>query len=92
MHQIRDELKMQYFERKHITKTFNNHIFFSYFLFIDNFEIHRNMYYALKTFYLILIYLSYEKRHKIINIFILILNPHDINLKTIMKIFNKIIK
>ena len=83
---------MQYFERDHITKTFNIYISFSYFLFINDFEIYRNMYRALKTFYFISIYLFYEKRRKIVNVFILILNLYDINLKTIVKTFNKIIK
>ena len=92
MHQIRDELKMQYFEHKHIAKTFNNYISFSYFLFIDDFEIYRNMYHILKTFYFILICFSYEKRRKIVNVFILILNSHDVNLKTVVKVFDKIIK
>ena len=87
MHQIRDELRMKYFDRKHIAKAFNNQISFLYLLFINDFEIHRNIYRILKTFYFISIYLSYEKRRKIINIFTLILNSHDVNLKTIMKIF-----
>ena len=92
MHQIRDELKMQYFEHKHIAKTFNNYTSFSYLLFINDFEIYRNMYRAFKAFYFISIYLFYEKRRKIINVFILILNSYDVNLKTIIKVFNKIIK
>ena len=83
---------MQYFECKYIAKIFDNYISFSYFLFIDDFGIYRNMYRVLKAFYFILFYFSYEKRRKIVNVFILTLNSHDVNLKTIMKTFNKIIK
>ena len=43
MYQIFDELKVQHFDRKYVKKVFDkSHVSFSYFLFIDEFEIHRN--------------------------------------------------
>ena len=50
------------------------------------------MYRALKVFYLILIYLIYEKRRKLINIFILILNSYNIKLEEVIKVFYKFIR
>ena len=48
-----------------------------YYYFINNFGIYKNIYRILKIFYLILIYLNYIERKKFINIFILVLKPHD---------------
>ena len=93
LHLTRDELKIQYFDRKHFAKVFNkSHISLFYLLFIDNFKLHKNMYRALKNFYLILIYLSYVERKKMTNVFILILSFHDINVQDMMKVFNKSIR
>ena len=83
---------MKYFKRKYIIKIFNNYISFLYLLFINNFKTYRNIYRALKGFYLIPIYLLYEKRYKIINIFILILNFYEIDIKIVTEAFNKSIK
>ena len=83
---------MKHFDRNYVTKVFNNHIFFLYLLFINNFNIYRNIYRALKIFYLILIYFSYKERRKIINIFILTLRSYKINLINVIKAFYKLIK
>ena len=62
-----------------------------YLLFIDDFEIYKNIYKALKVFYLIFIYLNYEKRKKFVNVFTLILKSYNVKLNNIMKIFIKFI-
>ena len=83
---------MKYFDRNYITKVFNNYISFLYLLFINNFNIYRNIYRTLKIFHLILIYLSYKEKYKIINIFILTLKSYKINLINIIEAFRKLIK
>jgi len=50
------------------------------------------MYRALKTFYLISKYLFYNKRRKIVNYFVLILESHRANIKNIIKVFVKLIR
>ena len=64
----------------------------SYLLFIDDFEIHRNIYRALKTFYLIPVYLNYQERRKLANVFILLLNSHETKIENIVKVFSKSIR
>ena len=63
-----------------------------YFLFIDNFDIYRNIYRALKKFYFISTNLNYKERRKFVNIFILILESHDVTFEYIVKVFFKSIK
>lgn len=44
LHQIREDLKIQYFDREQFAKIFDNsYIFILYLLFVDDFDIHRNM-------------------------------------------------
>ena len=93
LHLTKDELKVQYFDREHFAKVFNkSHTSLSYLLFIDDFEIHRNMYRVLKIFYLISVCLSYVERRKMTNVFILTLNSHDANVQDVMKVFNRSIR
>ena len=88
--QTHDKFKIIYFDREMLAEVFDKpHIFFLYFLFIDDFSVHRNIYCVLKTFYFISTCLSYKKRRKIVNVFTLILNSHEINFDEIMKFFNK---
>ena len=91
IYQIRDKLEVKYFDRKYIIKVFNDYTSFSYFLFINNFEIYYNIYRALKVFYLILVYLIYKKRRKLVNIFILILKSYKVNIYDITKVFSRLI-
>ena len=63
-----------------------------YLLFINNFEIYKNIYRALKAFYLIFAYLNYLEKRKFINIFILLLNLYEIKIEKIIKVFNKLIR
>ncbi len=63
-----------------------------YLLFIDNFNVYRNMYCVLKAFYLILACLIYKKRRKIINVFTFTLEFYKTKLKTIVEAFFKLIK
>ena len=93
MHQTFDELKIQHFDRKYVKKVFDkSHVSFSYFLFIDEFEIHKNIYRFLKIFYLISTALFYKKRRKIVNIFTFILNSHETKIKNIVEIIHKSIQ
>ena len=50
------------------------------------------MYRALKGFYLIFACLSYEEWRKIVNVFILTLEPHEANIKTVIEVFDKAIR
>ncbi len=61
-------------------------------MFIDNFKVYRNIYRAFKVFYLILIYLDYIEYRKLVNIFILILEPYSTNIINIIKVFSKFIQ
>ena len=83
---------MKHFDRNYITKVFNNYISFLYLLFINNFNIYRNIYYTLKIFYFILIYLSYKEKYKIINIFILTLKSYKANFINVIEAIYKLIK
>ena len=92
IHQTRDELKIEYFDKEYVVEVFNQfYVFFFYFLFVDDFEIHRNMYRFFKAFYLILICLFYKKRRKIINVFILILNFYDVDMKNVVEAIRRFI-
>ena len=64
-------------------------LYFSYLLFINNFDVYRNIYRTLKAFYLIPVYLKYTKRKKLANIFILSLRPYNINIKDVVEVFSK---
>ena len=93
LHSIRAKLKISHFDRNHVKRFFSQtHLFLLYLLFIDEFEIHRNMYRSLKAFYLIFANLSYEKRRKIVNVFTLTLEFHNVALETVVKVFFKNIK
>ncbi len=68
------------------------YIFLLYLLFINNFNIYRNIYCVLKAFYLILVYLVYKKQQKIINIFTLTLESYRTKLKIVINFFFKSIR
>ena len=88
LHSTRAELKISHFDRDHVKRFFSQtHLSLLYLLFIDEFEVHRNMYRSLKAFYLIFANLSYEKRRKIVNVFTLTLESHDVALEDVVKIF-----
>ena len=93
LHSTRKKLKIVYFERQHFEIFFSIfHTSFLYLLFIDDFDVHRNMYRVLKTFYLISTCLIYENRRKVINVFTLILNSHETKILNVMKVFFKLIR
>ena len=50
------------------------------------------MYRALKTFYLIFIYLTYKKRRKLVNVFTLSLKSYKTKLSDVVKVFVKFIQ
>ena len=92
-HFIRKELEIMYYDRKYVENYFSrSHLSFFYLLFIDDFDVHRNMYRALKTFYLIFVNLSYEKKRKIVNVFIFILDSHDATTIDVVKFFFRTIR
>ena len=62
-----------------------------YFLFIDDFEIHKNTYYVFKVFYFISICLNYAERKKFANVFNLFIKSYNINIKNVIKVFRKFI-
>ena len=86
-------MKIDYFDREYVEDFFSFfYILLLYFLFIDNFDIYRNIYRALKVFYFISTNLSYKKRRKLVNIFTLILKLYSVIFKYIVEIFFKSIK
>ena len=93
LHSTREELKIDYFDREYVEDFFSAlNFFLSYFLFINAFGVHRNMYRFLKVFYLISANLFYEKRRKLANVFTLTLDSHDATLDNVVKIFFKFIR
>ena len=63
-----------------------------YFFFINDFKMYKNIYKVLKFFYLIFIYLNYNERRKIINVFTLILKSYNAKLNNVVKVFIKFIE
>ena len=90
LHPTRGELEVAHFGREHI-EAFNSNPYFSlpYLLFIDDFGIHRNMYRALKAFYLIPACLPFDERRKLANIFTLTLGPHGANINDVVEAFRR---
>ena len=85
-----NKFKIIYFNREMLVEIFDkSHIFFSYFLFIDNFDVYCNIYRVFKTFYFISTYLFYKKRRKIVNVFTLTLNFYNVNFDEMIKFFDK---
>jgi hypothetical protein len=62
----------------------DNLISLLFILFIDDFSIYKNIYRALKGFYIILASLNYKERRKSLNKFILILGLYGTPLKAII--------
>ena len=93
IHQIKEKLEIKYFDRDYVIEVFDkSHIFLFYFFFVDDFEIHKNIYKSFKIFYLILIYLFYKNRKKIVNNFTLIFESHEINMKNVIDFIRKFIQ
>ena len=93
LHSTKNELKIEYFDRNWFIEIFNKFfLFLFYFLFVNDFEIHKNMYRFLKIFYLIFVNFLYKKRRILINVFIVILNSHDAHFKNVIEIFDKTIR
>ena len=89
----REKLKISYFDHEYIQNNFVNiYIFLFYLLFINDFDVHKNMYKVLKIFYLILANLIFHKRRKIINVFIFIFELYEIALKNVIDVIAKFIR
>lgn len=84
----RGELKIQRYDRQYLVETYatkGRKVYsLSFALFVDDFEVHRNMYRAIKAFYWILFALSYAKRRKLANCFTISLGSHDADMKDIV--------
>lgn len=89
LHQTRGELEVQCFGRQHLEHlTSSPYKSLPYLLFIDDFGVHRNMYRALKAFYLIPACLEYSERRKLANVFTLSLGPHGASLNDVVEAFD----
>ena len=90
-HPICGELKVTYFGQESLSTNFTQKSVcsLSMLLFIDDFRIHQNMYQALKTFYWISTCLSYSEQHKVVNVFTLSLEPHEVSVENVVKVFVK---
>ena len=86
-----EKLKIDHFKREHIIKMFTSLFILSLslILFVDNFDVHRNMYCTLKAFYWISVNLSYKEQCKVTNIFTLSLRSHETDVREIVKVFIK---
>lgn len=99
---MRGELEVSYFGREYLEALVtpqalvsqSSSLFLSllYLLFIDNFGVHRNIYRALKAFYLIPAYLDYEERRKLANVFTLILGPYGAKIENVIGAIKESIK
>lgn len=90
LHQTRGELEVAYFGRQKLESlAINPHKSLPYFLFIDDFGVHRNMYRALKAFYLIPACLEYSERRKLANVFTLSLGPHGAKIEDVVEAFSR---
>lgn len=93
MHPTRGELEVLEYGREYLEKIVTKpHTFLPYLLFIDDFGVHRNMYRALKAFYIIPVCLSYAERRKVANVFTLTLGPHGAEMKDVVEGFRKPIR
>ena len=93
MQQTRAELEVTHFGRKRLQAFVTKpHISLPYLLFVDDFGVHRNMYRALKAFYLIPACLDYQERRKLANVFTLSLGPHGAKIEEVVEAFSKPIR
>ena len=90
LHPTRGELEVHCFGRQRLEDlTATPYKSLPYLLFIDDFGVHRNMYRALKAFYLIPACLEYSERRKLANVFTLTLGPHGASLDDVVEAFHR---
>ena len=93
LNSTREKLKVSYFDREYVQNNLVNiDISLSYLLFIDDFDVHKNMYRTLKVFYLISTNLTFHERRKIVNVFIFTLESHEAALKDVIDAIAKPIR
>ena len=86
LNQTRGELEVSHFGRETLESTaLEPFLSFPYLLFVDDFGIHRNMYRALKAFYLIPACLGYDERRKLANVFTVTLGPHGADIDNVIE-------
>ena len=99
---IRDELEIETFERQYFTMIFFHRktnmieivdqfarecVSMSFFMFLNEFELFRNVYRSMMSVYIISTILSYRKRNRRANCLILILRLHEIKLDDVVEAF-----
>ena len=92
VHALRAELEVQKYGRDHLETRHSTTCSvrsMPILVFVDDFGIFRNMYRALKGFYVTLAGLPYSERRKIANNFTLTLGPHGANLSQTVSCFKK---
>jgi hypothetical protein len=82
---LRDELELMTFDREFLTSQLNREIqFCSFVIFVDAFDLYRNMYRFLIEVYALSTTLSHKERQKSINCFVLTLDSHEVNFRNII--------
>ncbi|PYH97238.1 hypothetical protein BO71DRAFT_142846 [Aspergillus ellipticus CBS 707.79] len=91
MHPLRAELEIKYYGRSYFQWLSEqpNIRSIPFLLFIDDFGVHRNMYKALKAFYLTPAGLTYRERRYLDNSFTLTLGPYGAKMEDSIQVFKK---
>lgn len=75
---IKEELKIETYERDHLTKIFEfDVVSMSLMFFTNDFDLYRNMYRSLSKIYLTIVDQTLKKRQKILNELSITLESHD---------------
>ncbi len=85
---IREELEFKTFDKKSLINNLNHKmLFFLFVIFIDEFELYKNVNHLMNDIYAISIILCELKKQKSKNAFILILSSHETKLKNVFDYF-----
>ena len=88
LHSLRGELEVQCYTRPYLSQlSQRGTIALPFMLFIDDFGVHRNMYKALKGFYLSPATLSYSNRRRLANHYTISLGPHGVSVDDMVDSF-----
>ena len=83
---LRCDIETEHYGRKHLEAfaDYNNRISLLFFLFINDFGIHRNMYRVIKGFYIIPACLLFDERRKPANVFTFTLGPYEASFRDVV--------
>lgn len=85
---IRIELELEIFDRNYLTNQLKNNVkSFSIIVFVNNFELYRNMYQTLTEVYIIPTKLFLNKRQKSKNAHTITLSPYNSGFKDVINFF-----